>query len=200
MPWQVAGRSMELCSCKMFCPCWLGPEGEPDEGWCSSAFGFDVRQGNADGVDLAGTRVVLIADWPGNFFGGGGKARLYIDEAADEEQRRELEGVFGGKKGGHLQALWDAVIDDWLPAQAAKVDIGWGEKPFVAVDGVGQATLQPLTDGAGRSTTVTGAVAQVGLQIESMNLASSKGSQWSDSELRRWQGNDGVLYEFDWSS
>ena len=30
MAWQVTGRSMEMCNCKQFCPCWLGPEGEPD--------------------------------------------------------------------------------------------------------------------------------------------------------------------------
>ena len=30
MGWQLSGRSVELCSCKMLCPCWLGPEGSPD--------------------------------------------------------------------------------------------------------------------------------------------------------------------------
>ena len=32
MSWKVSGRSIELCSCKMLCPCWLGPDGEPDKG------------------------------------------------------------------------------------------------------------------------------------------------------------------------
>lgn len=200
MSWQATGRSMEICSCKSFCPCWLGPEGEPDEGWCSALFGFDVRQGRSDGVDLGGTKVVLIADWPGNFFAGEGTARLYIDETASEEQRRELEEIFGGKKEGFLSTLWNAVIKDWLPTQVAKVDIDWDEEPSITVNGIGQTTLQPFTDGAGRSTTVTGAVAQAALHIESMNLASPKDGQWSDPELRRWQAADGVLYEFNWSS
>ncbi len=76
MPWQISGQSMEFCSCKMLCPCWLGPEGEPDEGWCAGAFGFDVQRGDSDGVDLSGTTVALTAEWPGNFFAGEGKARL----------------------------------------------------------------------------------------------------------------------------
>jgi len=63
MAWQLPGRSMELCSCKMLCPCWLGPEGVPDQGWCGGALGFDIERGSSDGVDLSGTRVALAAEW-----------------------------------------------------------------------------------------------------------------------------------------
>ena len=198
MPWQVSGRSLELCSCKMFCPCWLGPEGEPDEGWCGGAFGFDVQRGNSDGVDLGGTTVALTAEWPGNFYAGGGKARLYIDDGASEDQRRELEAIFSGRKGGHLEGLMGAVIDEWLPARVAKVAITWEETPSITVNGIGQATLQPLSDGAGRTTKVTGAMGQAGFQIASMDLASSRGSRWSDPDMRRWEGDSGTLHEFDW--
>ncbi len=59
---------MELCSCKQFCPCWLGPEGEPDEGWCAGFFVYDIQQGNSDGIDLGGTKCAFIALLPGNFF------------------------------------------------------------------------------------------------------------------------------------
>jgi hypothetical protein len=68
------------------------------------------------------------------------------------------------------------------------------------VNGIGQATLQPITNGAGQATQVTGAAAQAGLQFESMDLASSKGSQWSDPDLRRWEGDSGTLHAFNWSA
>ena len=199
MTWQISGRSMEMCNCKQFCPCWLGPEGEPDEGWCGGLFGFDVQQGTSDGVDLGGTKTVLIAEWPGNFFGGKGTARLYIDESASDEQRRELEEILGGKKEGFLSDLWGAVIDEWLPTQAAKIDIGWDGNPSVVVGGLGEATLEPLTDGAGKRTVVSGAAAQAGLHIESMNLATPRDSRWNDPGLRDWLPADGVLMEFNWS-
>ena len=102
MAWQVSGRSVELCSCKMFCPCWLGPEGQPDQGWCGSALAFDIQRGSSDAIDLGGTKVALAVEWPGNFFGGNGTARLYIGNNANAEQRRELEAIFTGKKGGLL--------------------------------------------------------------------------------------------------
>ncbi len=199
MAWEISGKGMEMCNCKQFCPCWLGPEGEPDEGWCGGFFGFEVQQGTSEGVDLGGTRVALIAEWPGNFFGGKGTARVYIDETASDDQRRELEEILGGKKEGFLSGLWDAVIDEWLPAQTAKVDIGWGEKPSVTVDGLGQATLEPVTDGAGKSTVISGAMAQTGLHIETMNLATLRDGRWNDPGLKDWQPADGELYDFNWS-
>jgi hypothetical protein len=190
---------MEMCSCKQFCPCWLGPEGEPDQGWCSGVFAFDVRQGSSEGVDLGGTRTALLVSWPGNFFAGQGTARLYLD-AANDEQRRELEGIFGGTKEGFLSGLWGAVIDEWLPVQSAKVELGWDESPTIAVNGMGQAALQPLTNGAGQPTTISGAMAQGAMHIDSMQLAGIKESQFSDPGMRGWQAEDGVLFDFDWSS
>ncbi len=36
--------------------------------------------------------------------------------------------------------------------------------------------------------------------IDSMNLASSDGSQWSDPDFRSWEGSSGNIHEFDWSN
>src|SRR5581483_3956226 len=161
---------------------------------------FDVQEGQSDSVSLNGSKVVLAAEWPGNFFAGNGTARLYIDERASAEQRRELEAIFAGKKGGHLEGLFGAVIAKWLPAQAVKIDMTWGDKPALKVGDVGQATLQPVKDPAGRATKVQGAAAQAGFQIESMDLASSKGSAWRDPDLRAWSGDSGTLHQFNWQA
>lgn len=200
MAWQLSGRSVELCSCKMFCPCWLGPEGQPDQGWCGAALAFDIQRGSSDGTDLGGTKVALAVEWPGNFFGGNGTARLYIGNNAIAEQRRELEAIFTGKKGGLLQDLWGAVISEWLSTETTDVKIGWGEKPVVSVGNVGQAQLTPLKDQTGRPTKVEGAAAQAAFQFASMDLASSKGSRWSDPKLRQWHGDSGTLHQFNWSA
>ena len=132
MPWSAGSTSR------------LGPTGEPDQGWCGAAFGYDIEEGSSDGVDLGGCQVALAFEWPGNFFGGNGSGRLDVDEAASAEQRRELEAIFVGKKGGPLAAVWDAVITKWLLTQATRIDIQWGEKPSLRVGDVGQATLSPL--------------------------------------------------------
>jgi hypothetical protein len=184
----------------MFCPCWLGPEGQPDQGWCGAALAFDIQRGSSDGTELGGTKVALAVEWPGNFFGGNGTARLYIGNNAIAEQRRELEAIFTGKKGGLLQDLWGAVISEWLSTETTDVKIGWGEKPVVSVGNVGQAQLTPLKDQTGRPTKVEGAAAQAAFQFASMDLASSKGSRWSDPKLRQWHGDSGTLHQFNWSA
>jgi hypothetical protein len=198
MAWRISGRSAELCSCKMMCPCWLGPEGEPDEGWCSGAFAFEIERGQSDGVDLSGTRVALAADWPGNFFDGNGTGRLYLDTRASDEQRRELEAIFGGKKGGMFEAVFGGVIKSWLPATVANVDIQWGDTTSLAVGDVAKAQLKALDDGAGHPTQVSGAAAQAALQLDGMQLASSKGTRWADPEMRAWLGDSGTLHKFNW--
>ncbi len=200
MSWQVSGRSLELCSCKAFCPCWLGPEGEPDQEWCSAIFGFDVDAGSSDGVDLAGTKVVFMAHWPANFFSGNGRARLYIDAAASADQQRELEAIFSGQKGGLLEGLWGAVLSTWHPARITKVSIDWGDNPKVKVDGVGEATLNPFQDGAGKPATLSGAAAQAAFQIDSMVLAKGKASSWSDPDLGSWEGDSATLHSFNWAA
>jgi hypothetical protein len=199
MAWHLTGNMIELCSCKMLCPCWLGPA-EPDQGWCSGALVFDIQQGAADGVDLNGFKVVFAADWPGDFWKGNGTARLYIDETASAEQRRELEAIFSGRKGGLLEPLLGAVIAKWLPARTTPIAIQRGDALTITVGNVGQVAMQPLKDQTGRPTKVQGAAAQAAFQSDSMELASSKGSRWSDPELRQWEGDSGTLHTVTWSA
>ena len=47
---------------------------------------------------------MFAADWPN--FGGQGTARLYLDDQASPDQRRELEAVFSGQKGGLWKGSW----------------------------------------------------------------------------------------------
>ena len=200
MAWNVTGQMVEFCSCKMMCPCWFGPETEPDQGWCAGAILYNVEQGQVDGLDVGGTKVVFAAEWPGNFFGGNGKARLYLDENASADQRRELEAVFSGQKGGLFEGLMGAVITEWLPAETARIDVSRGEKVSINVGEVGRATLQPLVDSEGRPTTVTGSAAQAAFQSASMQVASSQGTTWSDSAFHTWEGDSGTLHTFNWSA
>ena len=48
MSWNVSGRGLEICNCKTFCPCWLTPDVEPDEGWCGGGFAWDSKEGNVN--------------------------------------------------------------------------------------------------------------------------------------------------------
>lgn len=198
MAWRMTGQMIEACSCKMMCPCYFGPA-EPDQGWCSGAIVFNVQQGNSDGVNLGGCKVVMVGDWPGDFFSGNGTARLCID-AADADQRRELEAIFSGKKGGPPAAV-GALITKWLPAQATKIEVQLGDNPSVTVGSVGQLKFQWVKTEDGRQTKLQNVPSMAAFGVESADLARSDGSQWSDPEMRRWQsGGSGSVSTFNLSA
>ena len=198
MAWNVSGQLIEFCSCNIMCPCWLGPAPQPDQGWCSGALVYDIAQGQIDGIEVGGTTVVFAADWPGNFFGGNGTARLYVDDRASAAQRRELEAVFSGKKGGPMEAV-SGLMTKWLPTQAVPIKTQWSDSSTFSVGKVAQLQSQRLKDQTGKPTTVQGAVAMAAFQFESMGLANSDGSHWSDPEMRRWNsGGSGTRGTFNW--
>lgn len=201
MAWQVTGQWLEVCSCKMHCPCWLGPGAEPDQGYCAGALIFDIQQGQADGIDLSDSKVVFVADWPGDFWAGQGTARLYLDQAASADQRRVLEAIFSGKNGGPLEPVWGAVISKWLPAQATNLAIRWGDSPSITVGDIGQVQAQALKTEDGRQVSMQNAPAAVGLQLGELNLARTDGSRFANPEMRAWQsGGSGNIGRFTWSA
>jgi hypothetical protein len=197
MAWNVTGQLFELCNCNVVCGCWFGPT-KPDQGWCGGALIFAIHQGAADGINLGGRKIALAAEWPGDFWSGNGKARLYVDAEASAEQRRELEAIFGGKRGGVPQNVLGGVITQWLQPRSVRIDVQSGDSTTVTVGEVGRVTLTRLKDGAGRQTKVQGAAAQAAFEIDAMDVASSKGSRWSDPELRAWEGDSGNVMAFGW--
>jgi hypothetical protein len=192
MAWKLSGQILESCSCQLVCPCVFGPA-KPTQGWCSGALVFHVQQGNSDGVNLSGTKVIIAVDLPGDFLGGNGTARLYIDGGAD--QSRALEAIFTGKKGGPFEML-SGLITKWLPTQAVKADIA-ADNSGVKVGSVGELKLQPVKTEDGRQTTLHCAPILAGFGIETSNLARGDGSQWSDPQMRRWtSGGTGTISAF----
>jgi hypothetical protein len=198
MAWSLSGQAFELCNCTALCPCWLGPA-KPDQGWCGSAFVFDIDQGHADGVSLAGTRAAFAAEWPADFWSGNGAARVYVDERATPEQRRELEAIFTGKRGGLFGAVLPGIISRWLPTRATRIDVQHGDQRTATVGDVGRVTLSPLKDPTGNATMIQGAAAQAAFQIDRMQVSSARGSRWADGELRPWDGDSGNLIAFGWN-
>ena len=104
--------------------------------------------------------------------------------ASRESLNRELEAIFSGQRGGHLQDVLNLVVSKVLPTEVTPFEFAWGENPSLRVGSVGEARLQPLKDQAGKRTTLQGAAAMGAFQLASLDVASSKGSRWSDPDLR----------------
>jgi hypothetical protein len=198
----MTGQLIETCSCNMFCPCWFTVQELMimDQGWCASAIAFRVRDGNADGVDLGGRTVVFAVDFPGpTLFDGNATARLYIDEGATADQRRELEAICSGQKGGPMAAL-APLVATWLPAQSAKIDIAdQGDEISVTVGNTGRVVSRRLRDGQGQGFTLRGGGFVSALGLQEVDLAPS-GSRWADPDLRQFETKSGARGDFTWSA
>ena len=197
MAWTLKGTWYESCSCKIVCPCNLGPA-EPDQGWCSALLGFSIESGEANGVDLGGTTLAFHGELPGDFMGGIDKARLYLDEGASDEQRRELEAIFQGQRGG----VWEGVagmIGEFLPSTTTRVEVSGGDNPSVRVEGVADISLTRVKDEAGKQAVLVNAPLSAGFAVDTVELAMATG-RVSDPDLRAWEtlGNGGAV-PFDWS-
>src|ERR1043165_6553875 len=108
MAWSLTAEVIESCSCNMLCPCWFAVKELMvfDRDYCATPLLFRIRQGSAEGVDLAGIALVVAVDFPGpTLFDGNATARLYLSDSASEEQRKELEPIFQGKRGGPMEIL-----------------------------------------------------------------------------------------------
>ncbi len=100
MAYQVEGRLLEVCNCKILCPCWVG--GDPDNGTCDGTMAWHVDKGTVNGTDVAGHTLVLLAHIPGNILKGNWTVRIYIDDGATPAQKDALLSVWGGKLGGPI--------------------------------------------------------------------------------------------------
>jgi hypothetical protein len=191
----------------MFCPCWFGVKELMimDKGYCGGLILFRIQDGISNSINLAGRDVVMSLDWPGpTQFDGNATCRLYIDDAADTNQQKELEDILQGRRGGPMQVL-SPLIAKWLLTITARIDIkeedDGGHNITARVGNFGEIKSQQLMNEAGRSMTVQGAGIASMFQFENdvLTLAPS-GSQWSDSDTPHTQftTRSGAVGKFSW--
>ena len=75
-----------------------------------------------DGTDIAGRKVVLIADTPKVMTDGNWRVGVFIDDAATEAQFDRLVQVFSGQLGGPMAGL-APLIGEMLGVQRAAIDL-----------------------------------------------------------------------------
>lgn len=122
MSWNLAGSYAETCSCELMCPCNLSFDHGATYDYCRATLAFNIREGSVNGVDVAGRKVVVIADTPKVMTDGNWKVGLYVDQDASDEQFGGLLGVFSGRLGGPMAGL-APLIGEVVGAERATIDI-----------------------------------------------------------------------------
>jgi hypothetical protein len=96
MAWRLKAKYYEACNCAYGCPCNMN--GFPTHGYCEGIVGFEVLEGEKDGVDLTGAKAVGGVKWPGAIHEGNGNLAVFVD--ATEEQRPAIVSILTAEDPG----------------------------------------------------------------------------------------------------
>jgi hypothetical protein len=103
--WSLKGSYFETCSCDLMCPCNLSMDHGATYDYCRVTLVFNIKEGEIEGTDVGGLAVAVIADTPKVMTEGNWRLGLFVDDGASDEQMEKLGGVFGGQKGGPMEAV-----------------------------------------------------------------------------------------------
>jgi hypothetical protein len=105
MSWNLKGSYVETCSWELMCPYSLTMDHGATYDFCRATLAFHIREGEVDGTDVRGRRVVAIIDTPKVMTDGNWRLGMFVDDQATDEQFDKLVKVFGGQLGGPMAAL-----------------------------------------------------------------------------------------------
>ena len=168
MAYQLEGRLLEVCTCNVLCPCWVGED--PDGGTCDGTLAWHVDKGTVNGTDVSDRTIVILCHIPGNILKGDWKVRVYVDDGATPEQKQGLLDVWTGKLGGPVADLAQLVGE---VVAVEDVPITFEVKGVTGTLKIGdaiEAELEPFTGATGEQTalhdtvftTIPGSPAYVG--------------------------------------
>jgi hypothetical protein len=104
------------------CPCNLSFDHGATYDYCRVTLAFNIREGAIESADVAGRKVVLIADAPKVMTEGNWKVGAFVDHEATDEQFDRLIEVFSGQRGGPMAAL-SPLIGEMVGAKRAVIEM-----------------------------------------------------------------------------
>lgn len=157
MAYEIDGKLLEVCSCNVLCPCWIGED--PDGGTCDSVLAWQVDRGSVEGVDVAGRTVALSVHIPGNILiAKSWKAAVFVEGGATDEQQDALLKVFTGQLGGAIADL-AGLIGEVVSVERVPITFSVeGGRGRLSVGSVAEADVVPYTGATGKPTVLAESV------------------------------------------
>ncbi len=147
MAYHLEGRLLEVCDCRVLCPCWIGED--PDNGTCNSVLAYHFDAGTIDGVDVTGRTIAMVSHIPGNVLAGNFRVAVYLDDGTSDAQQEALLNVYTGKLGGPI-ADFAKLVGEVVGIERTPIRFerrGW---PRHADDRRGQPCRDRAVQGPGR--------------------------------------------------
>jgi len=153
MAYKIEGKLLEVCSCNVLCPCWIGED--PDSGKCDSAMAWHIDKGEIEGVDVSGQTFAMSVHIPGNVLTPASwKAAVFVSDSATDEQHGAILKVFTGQLGGAI-ADFAALIGEVVSVERVPITFTVDEgKGRLVIGSVADAQLVPYSGATGQLTTL----------------------------------------------
>jgi hypothetical protein len=156
MAYHLEGRLLEVCDCRVLCPCWIGED--PDNGTCDSVLAYHFDAGSIGDLDVGGRTLALVSHIPGNVLAGNFRVAVYLDDGASDAQRDALVNVFSGKLGGPV-ADFAKLVGEVVSVERAPITFNVHEgRGTLTIGDVSHAELEPYLGPDGSTTTLSNTV------------------------------------------
>jgi len=153
MAYSLEGTLLEVCTCNILCPCWVGEDPDGD-GTCDSVMAWHVDEGTVNGTGVSGRTVAVATHIPGNVLKGNWKVALFVDDKASEQQNQALVDVWTGKMGGPVADL-AGLIGEVVSVERAPITYELNEgKGTLKIGGVADMEMEPYRGPTGAVTTL----------------------------------------------
>ena len=175
MAYEIEGRLLEVCTCNVLCPCWVGED--PDFKTCDTVIAWGIEQGSIEGVSVDGLTMAVSAHIPKNILiPKSWKAVVFVDERATAEQEDALLRLFTGQLGGAIADL-AGLIGEVVAVERAPIAFTVdGGKGKLTIGARVAAEMAPFVGATGNPTTLAETVFST---IPGSPVYASKASQYT---------------------
>jgi hypothetical protein len=157
MAYSLKGTLLEVCTCNILCPCWVGEDPDGD-GTCDSVMAWHIDEGTVNGTGVSGRTVAVATHIPGNVLKGNWKVALFVDDKASEQQNQALLDVWTGKLGGPVADL-AGLIGEVVSVEQAPITYELNEgKGTLKIGSVADTEMEPYRGPTGAVTTLNESV------------------------------------------
>lgn len=175
MAYDIEGRLLEVCTCNVLCPCWVGED--PDNKTCDTVVAWGIETGSIEGVDVSGLALAISAHIPKNILiPKSWKAVVFVDDRASPEQEGAMLRLFTGQLGGAVADL-AGLIGEVVAVERSPIDFSvQGGKGSLTIGRLVHAEMAPFMGATGNPTTLAETVFST---IPGSPVYASKASQFT---------------------
>ena len=153
MGYDIEGRLLEVCTCNVLCPCWVGEN--PDYKTCDTTIAWGIEKGTIEGVDVSGLTLAVSAHIPNNILEPKSwTAAVFVDDKASDEQQDVLLKLFTGQLGGAVADL-AGLIGEVVAVEKVPITFSvQGGNGRLALGELVEADMAPYVGATGKPTTL----------------------------------------------